>query len=253
MFGTLPIPVIFAHRGASAHAPENTLSSFKLARDQGAKAIELDVQLTADRIVVVFHDSTLNRTTNGIGKISDYSLADLQNLNAGQAYGPAFTNERIPTLSEVFNEFSDIPLINIELKNLSSPLDDLPELVSHLIHDHQISDRVLISSFNRSALRKFYQLMPEIPLGRLVHSPLTLKYFELISSQLNIFRSVHVSSSALNTRRIEFLHSLDKLVFTYTLNHPSDMLDAINLGVDGFFTDDPGLAIRTLEQNRLDN
>ncbi len=87
MIESLPRPVIFAHRGASAHAPENTLSAFKLARDLGANAIELDVQLTADQAIVVFHDTTVNRTTNATGNISDYTLSALKSLNAGHAYG----------------------------------------------------------------------------------------------------------------------------------------------------------------------
>ena len=249
MIGSLPSPVIFAHRGASAHAPENTLSAFNLARKMGANAIELDVQLTSDQAIVVFHDTTVNRITNSTGRINDLSLSALKNLNAGHAYGSAFENEKIPTLANVFTELTDFPFFNIELKNLSSPSDDLPDLVANLIKIHQKEDRVLISSFNPTALRKFHKISPDIPLGRLVHHPLILEYFHLFPSQLKIYRSIHLSFLALNARWINFFHSIGKLVFTYTLNHPSDMIEALNLGVDGFFTDDPGLAKRTINQN----
>ena len=248
MIGSLPRPVIFAHRGASAHAPENTLSAFNLARDLGANAIELDVQLTSDQAVVVFHDTTVDRTTNATGKISDYSLTALMNLNAGHAYGSAFNNERIPSLADVFTELHDFPLINIELKNLSSPTNNLPVLVADLIQKHQMEDQVLISSFNPIALRKVHKINPDIPLGRIVHIPLALEYFHLFSFQLKTFRSFHIPFSLLNIRWIKFFHSMGKLVFTYTLNHPSDMIEALSLGVDGFFTDDPGLAKRTIIQ-----
>jgi len=249
MIESLPSPVIFSHRGASAHAPENTLSAFILARELGSNAIELDVQLTADQEVVVIHDSTVNRTTNASGKISDYSLSAIKALNAGYAYGTAYKNEKIPTLADVFTELSDFPLINIELKNLSSPTDNLPALVADLIQKYKMKDQVLISSFNLIALRKFNKINPDIPLGRLLHRPFALEYFHWLSSRLKIFRSIHIPSKALSSRRIKFFHSLDKLVFTYTLNHPSDMIEALRLGVDGFFTDDPGLASRTIKQN----
>ena len=246
MIGTMPGPVIFAHRGASAHAPENTLSSFRLAKEQGAEAIELDVQITADMEIVVFHDLTLNRVTNTSGKISDYTLADLKKMDAGYAYGPAFQTERIPTLEEVFKEFSDFPLINVELKNFSPHTEKLPVLVADIIHSYQMETRVLISSFNPKALRNFNKLSSEILLGRLVHFPLTLRYFQLNPSQLDIYNSVHISYSVLNPHFIKYFHSKGKLVYTYTLNHPGDMIEALELGVDGFFTDDPGLAKRTI-------
>lgn len=249
MIEFLPRPVIFAHRGASALAPENTLSSFKLARDLGANAIELDVQLTADQAVVVFHDTTVNRTTNATGNISDYTLSALKSLIAGHSYGSAYENERIQTLSGVFTELTGFPLLNIELKNLSSPNDNLPALVEDLIKKHQMEGQILISSFNLIALRKFNKINPDIPLGRSVHYPLMLEYYRLLSSRLNMFRTVHIPSASLNTSRIKFFHSLGKLVFTYTLNRPSDMIDALSLGVDGFFTDDPDLAKRTIIQN----
>ncbi len=249
MIGSLPSPVIFAHRGASAHAPENTLSAFVLARDLGANAIELDVQLTADQAVVVFHDMTVNRTTNGTGKISDFSLSTIKKLNAGHAYGSAYENERIPSLADVFTKLTDFPLINIELKNLSSPTDNLPALVADLIKKHRMEDRVLISSFNPIALRKFHKIIPDIPLGRFFHKPPLLEYFHLFPFQLKMFKSIHISFSELSIRWVKLFHSMDKLVFTYTLNNPGDMIEALNLGVDGFFTNAPGLAKRTIIQN----
>ena len=253
MIGSLPRPVIFAHRGASALAPENTLAAFKLARDQGANAIELDVQLTADKSIIVFHDTTVDRTTNSTGKIRHLSVSDLQNLKAGYVYGPAFENVRIPTLDEVFTEFSDFPLINIELKNSDSPTDNLPILVAERIQNHRMEDHVLVSSFNPIALRRFHKLLPDIPLGRLMHFPRTVEYFRLFPSQLKIYRTVHTSFAALNSSRINYFHSLGKLVFTYTLNHPSDMIKALNLGVDGFFTDDPGLANKITSKIKFDD
>ena len=125
MFNSLQTPVLFAHRGASAHAPENTLPAFKLAISQGAPAIELDIQLTSDGIPVVFHDITLARTTNGTGKIRDESLEDLKSFDAGIAFGPAFLDTKIPAFDEIFTELDSSTFLNIELKNLATPLDAL--------------------------------------------------------------------------------------------------------------------------------
>ena len=103
MLSILTSPVIFAHRGASSHAPENTLAAFQLAIDQGAKAIELDVQLTQDQEVVVFHDIHLNRTTDGSGRVKDLRLSAIKSFNAGTAFYPAYQSEKIPTLTELFD------------------------------------------------------------------------------------------------------------------------------------------------------
>jgi glycerophosphoryl diester phosphodiesterase len=120
-------PVIFAHRGASAWAPENTLAAFRLAVEHGAPAIELDVKLTSDRKVVVLHDQTVDRTTNGHGDLRQFSLADLRELDAGGPFSAEYQGERIPTLVEVFEAVGKQVYINIELTNYASTRDKLPE------------------------------------------------------------------------------------------------------------------------------
>src|SRR3972149_8380299 len=102
MFERFPDPILFAHRGASAHAPENTLPAFELALDQGADGVELDAKLSADGQVVVIHDRTVDRTTDGHGRVSDLSLAVLRSLDAGGSYSDQYRGVKIPTLEEVF-------------------------------------------------------------------------------------------------------------------------------------------------------
>src|SRR5512139_1857475 len=121
---SLSQPIIFAHRGASAHAPENTLAAFELALAQQADAIELDVKLSADGRVIVIHDSTVDRTTDGHGKVKDMSLADLKALDAGSFFSSEFAGEKIPTLDEVFEAVGRRTFINIELKNHRTRGDD---------------------------------------------------------------------------------------------------------------------------------
>jgi glycerophosphoryl diester phosphodiesterase len=253
MFSSLPEPVIFAHRGASSHAPENTLAAFQLAIEQGATAIELDVQLTADQEVVVFHDLTLDRTTNGHGKLKEHNLSDLKRLNASLGFEPAYQNERIPTLADVFDKLPRDIFINIELKNLNSPFDPLPEITAGLISGFHSEERVLISSFNPAALRKFQRSLPGIPCGRLLYSTGMIRLYELLPFLSAKFQSIHLPYSILSRSTIRTFQERGLKVFAYTLNHPQDIINAVSLGIDGFFTDDPAFANRLLEQNNLSN
>jgi len=246
MLDFLPRPVIIAHRGSSMHAPENTLSAFQLALDQGADAFEFDVRLSSDKSVIVIHDSTLDRTTDGSGWVKDHSLDILKTLNAGHAYGPAFPDEKIPTLDEIFAKFGASMFYNIELKNSLTPFDDLPALVAPIIENSGLLDRVLISSFNPLALHKIEKLLPDVKKGLLLRSSLAVELFSYVSLYPFTHQTVHLSFSSLNARRIKLIKSKGKLVFSYTLNHPRDIHTALDLGIDGFFTDDPALARRTL-------
>ena len=115
MFESSPRPFIFAHRGASSHAPENTLAAFELAIQQNADGIELDVKLTADGHVVAIHDATVDRTTGARGRVKDLPLTDLRSLDAGSFFAPNFKAEKIPTLEDVFEAVGRRTLINVEL------------------------------------------------------------------------------------------------------------------------------------------
>src|SRR5512145_3196062 len=123
MLASLPKPLIFAHRGASAHAPENTLAAFELAIAQNADALELDVKLSADGHAVVIHDTTVDRTTGSEGRVKDLSLAELRSLDAGTFFSEKYSGERIPTMEEVFESVGKRILINVELTNSNSPRD----------------------------------------------------------------------------------------------------------------------------------
>lgn len=135
-------PIIFAHRGASAYAPENTLAAFELAIKQGAPAIELDATLTKDQMVVVFHDSSTERVCGYKGKINQMTLAEIKKLDAGSYFDPSFKGERIPTLEEVFDLVGDQLLINIELKNYLTPFDSLPQRVASIIKKQKLQTNV---------------------------------------------------------------------------------------------------------------
>jgi len=253
MFLSLTSPVIFAHRGASSHAPENTLAAFRLAIDHGAKAIELDVQLSKDREVVVFHDTNLDRTTDGTGRIKDYTLSELSDLNAGISFYPAYQNEKIPTLAQVLDFLPLDILINIELKNAQTPCDSLPSKTAALIRDFKAENRVLISSFSSFSIAKFSKELPAVPCGRLLYSQLATNFFGSFPGLLANIQSVHISLKSLRPQVIDSYKNAGKAVFSYTLNHTQDILKAMSMGIDGFFTDDPGFARRLLIQEGLLN
>ncbi len=132
MLADLRHPTVFAHRGASVYAPENTLPAFQLAVEQGADAIELDAKLCADGHVVVFHDPTVDRTTDGSGRVDELSLADLKRLDADCSPDRNYPGTQVPTLEEVFAAFGRKIFINVELRNYEWPDDALPEAVAAL-------------------------------------------------------------------------------------------------------------------------
>src|SRR5512138_572189 len=172
MLTSLSQPVIFAHRGASAHAPENTLSAFELALAQQADAIELDAKLTADGQVVVIHDPTVDRTTGGHGRVKDLSLAQLRSLEAGSFFSEKYRGEKIPTLEEVFEAVGKRMFINVELTNYNSPRDQLVEMVCMQVKKFSLQKRVLFSSFFSSNLSEAHAYLPGVPRGLLALSGL---------------------------------------------------------------------------------
>lgn len=244
----LPSPTIFAHRGASAYAPENTLAAFELAVRQGADAIELDAKLTADGHVVVIHDPTLERTTNGYGRVGQKTLAELRQLEAGSFFDPAFQGEKIPTLDEVFERVGQEIIINIEITNYTAPLDDLPQKIAAIVQRHRLQERVIFSSFNWLSLWRIHSLVPEAPLGLLALPggwgwPARAPLGRLVN-----YHSLHPYLEDVTPTLVQSAHRRGAKVYVYTVNRQEDMRRLLSLGVDGFFTDDPLLARKTLQE-----
>jgi len=163
-------PLNFGHRGASAWAPENTLSAFQEARELGAHGVELDVMLSADGEVVVRHEPELERTTDGHGRVQDKTLAELKSLDAGSWFGPRFAGERIPMLREVCAWAAQDMLLNIELKSVAIHRTLLEDKVVALVREFGLEERVVLSSFNPFSLRRVRQIAPELHTG-LLYAP----------------------------------------------------------------------------------
>jgi glycerophosphoryl diester phosphodiesterase len=246
LFTHLPKPTIFAHRGASAYAPENTLAAFELAVLQGADAIELDAKLTADGEVVVIHDQTVNRTTGAKGRVAELTLAELRQLDAGSHFDIAFHGEPIPTLDEVFEAVGRKLYINVELTNYASVTDLLAEKAADLVRKHHLENRVLFSSFNPLALWRAKRRLPRVPGGLLTEQGRKGALARSPLGYLLGYAALHPHLSDLTPGLVERMHQRGCRVHVWTVNRSDDMQRLFSWGVDGIFTDDPVLARQVL-------
>ena len=243
MWSSLPTPAIFAHRGASGHAPENTLAAFRLALELGSEAIELDAKLSADGEVVVIHDQSIDRTSNRSGLVKDLTLAQLRQLDVGSWFDARFVGEQIPTLAEVFELAGSKIVINVELTNYSTRNDRLPEKVAALVIEHQLQDSVFFSSFNPFTLKRLRRALPGAPIGLLglpglpgawIHTPLA----GLFSPQ-----AIQPHFADVSVPRLVRVHRQRTRMQVYTVNEAADMRRLFALGI-GIFTDQPQLAMQ---------
>lgn len=248
MFKNFQNAVIFAHRGACAHAPENTLASFELAVEHQANAVELDAKLSKDGQVMVIHDQTVDRTTDGHGTVNQMTCADLKALDAGSKFNSRYTGEKVPTLDEVFEHVGQKLLVNVELTNYSSRNDDLVEKVVQVVKRQNMQKRVLFSSFLPKNLKIARQLLPETPVAILCLPGLggvVTRSFLLRSTSPDI---IHPYLSDVNQGFVNREHKFGRRVHVWTVNSDEDLARMLSLGVDGIFTDDPQKA-RTLMTN----
>lgn len=239
MFKSLRTPVIIGHRGASLHAPENTLAAFKLAIDQAAVAIEFDVKLTSDRQVVVIHDPGVARTTDGQGLVSKLSLEEIKDLDAGTWFSSDFKGERIPTLEEVFDVVGRKVLMNIELTNYTTPSDSLVEKVIDLIKRKGLEDRIYFSSFLATNLIKARKLLPGCGIGYLAYAGPARMLQMIFQSPPRSIDSVNPYRGSVSQRMVDHEHGLGRRILVYTVNDADEMRKLFKIGVDGIFTDDP--------------
>ncbi len=250
MYANLPRPAIFAHRGSSAHAPENTLAAFNLAIQQGADAIELDAKLTADGQVVVIHDPTVNRTTGSEGVVRQMTLADLKKLDAGSYFDFSFRGETIPTLDEVFESVGHRIFINVEITNYTSPLDNLPGCIARIVKRHKLEKQILFSSFNPIALIRVKRLLPQTPVGLLALSGKSGAWSRSWIGRLIGYQALHPETSDVTEALIKKVHQWNCRIHVYTVNSEQQMRQLFSWGVDGIFSDDPVLAKQILEEDR---
>lgn len=237
--------LVWAHRGASAYAPENTVAAFALAVEQGAHGIELDVQLSSDGHLVVIHDEKLNRTTDGSGWVSQHSLAQLKRLNAAKRWRK-FRGERIPLLAEVFDSVADSGCtINVELKNTEVAYPGLEEKVLALIDEFGVADRVWLSTFNHESLHSMRRNGVSMPMGLLSNDLMfePWKYAAALGTQ-----AFHPAGWAVRERRVvDECHDLGLGVHVWTVDDEDELRRMAEWGVDAVFTNRPDVALRVLD------
>jgi glycerophosphoryl diester phosphodiesterase len=242
------LPRVIGHRGASGHAPENTLSSIRMAADMDAKFIEIDVTLTSDDIPVIFHDSELSRCTNGNGPVLLKTLADLKKLDAGSWFSDEFKDERIPTLKEAISTIHDSGLgLNLEIKPCMGwqvPTADsvAKELGQYLPENLPL----LISSFNIEALQVAGRALPDIPLGYLtVAIP---PDWERRLTEAGC-ASLHCHMDFVTPDIVKKVRAAGFRFLVYTVNDVKTAQTFIDWGVNAVITDFPD---RMLKQLKLD-
>lgn len=249
MIEQFPSPIIFAHRGDLAHAPENTLPSFQQALQKGADGVELDAKLTVDGHVIVIHDPTLDRTTDGKGRVAASTLEVIRKLDAGTWFNEKFAGTKVPLLEEVFETVGRDKMINIELTNYASPRDGLVLKVSELIKRHNNQSQILFSSFFPSNLKIAAQTLPAVPRGLLAMPGLVGLWARSFGFMFGDYQALHPHISNASREQVQRAHRLKRRVHVWTANTPEEIVRLKEWGVDGIFTDDPQTAVRALERS----
>lgn len=233
--------VVWAHRGSSFTAPENTLEAFELAAKQNADGIELDIHLTADHQLAVFHDETLERTTNGTGKVEHFTLPQLKHLNAA-VLRPQYTGAKIPSLPEVLDFVKGTSLrLNIEIKEERDPNPELVKLLLNQIQEFGLVERTMYCSFNHYSLLGLRKVMPGACIGLLYHGGFVSPWAYAKSIGADCLHPFF--RFGLMDEQVQNAHREGLKVNVWTVDDPEDMLKVYRQGADGIISNKPDLAL----------
>lgn len=234
-------PMIVGHRGAQGLAPENTLAAFRAAAALNLDGVEFDVQRTRDGHLVVFHDDSVDRTTDGAGLIYEMTLNEVQALDAGSKFDPRFAGERVPTLREVFGFLKSTEmLLFVELKD-PWRFEGIEAQVIELIREYDLSDRVQVRSFYHPSLHTHYRLAPDIPLSELWEN-------HLPGDNEITFNTIDAYYLLVTPGEIARLHARGVTVTAWTVNNLDDARHLIAAGIDALCTNYPDRLLALVEQ-----
>ena len=233
------LPQIFAHRGAKAVAPENTIPAFARALEMGVAGIELDIHCSKDGKLVVIHDEALDRTTTSTGNVADFTAAELAQVDAGSRFSPAFAGVGIPTLDEVFDLVGNRCLVNVEVKTYDPLGGDQVEGLLALIKDRKLYDQVIVSSFNPVALIKTRFLDPKVRLGLLYYLPMPAWLRHAWFTAIMQPEALHPSANLIDAAEMAWARSHHCQVNTWTVNDTTEAKRLAALGVDVIMSDVP--------------
>jgi glycerophosphoryl diester phosphodiesterase len=232
-------PLVIAHRGASDVAPENTLAAFQAAIDASADGIELDVTRCATGEIVVIHDDTLDRTTNGAGRVDGLPFFGLRELDAGAWFGAQFAGQRIPTLGEVLDLAGRRVRVNIEIKGRNVRGDGLEEEVAEQVRARGLQGSVILSSFNPAALVRAKRAASDLQRALLYAPDLPVYLAHAWALPLVRPEALHPKYTMVDSRYVHWAHGHGYRVNVWTVDDPDHMARMIELGVDGIITNHP--------------
>lgn len=251
----LKLPKVIGHRGAAAYAPENTIEGIHTAADMGVEWVELDVKLTKDDIPILFHDDTLERTTNGSGVIAEMTYEDIKQLEAGSWYGDSFAGIKIPTLEEALDALIERNLgLNLEIKPCPGREKETAEaaldLLSTIWDDH---DRLLISSFQHVSLEAAKDVAQDWSRGLLLApendeetgAEVINPNWADLADYLNV-KTINLSRKIATRDVIEECIDAELHPLVFTVNDPMEARQFQSWGVDAMFSDEPDVIMENL-------
>ncbi len=240
---TKPLYGLIGHRGVAGHAPENTIASLKAAHDMGLNWVEIDVRQDKNGELVIFHDPTLNRTTNGDGPITLHGVNELKNLDAGSWFSSKFEGEKIPTLIEALNSLIKLKLnANLEVKCPPTPpkaqMKRFATDLSNTLKAHWPPHLMLplVSSFNIPFLRIYKEIAPDSPVGVLADK-LSDDILKLVRETSNC--TLNCGARYLTPKKVEEISNSGIPLLIYTINDKKIGQDFLNAGAFGIFSDKP--------------
>lgn len=237
-----------AHRGYSAKFPENTLIAFREAIKAKCHGIELDLQLTKDGHVVVFHDEELGRTVAGKGFVKDYTLSQLREFNAGYLFQDLYGIQRIPTLEEYFDLVENTSIFSLlELKNNVVTYEGLEQKVIDMIKTYDLTHRVIISSFNPLSIKKCQVLAPEIKTALLKDTFFVPSYIKATALNSDFLSLRHYYLTPI---WLPLFNILKIPIMAWTVNKPGRLKKLVRYKIHGIITDDPKAFHEILEHDK---
>lgn len=239
-----------AHRGFSSKYPENTMIAFEKAVEENCDGIETDLNMTKDGIIVICHDETLNRTTNGSGYIKDYTYKELSKLDAGTKFSDKFKDQRIITIDELLDYVKDKNiLLNLELKNDLIHYENLEEKTIEKIYEYRLQDNVILSSFNHYSMLKVKELDDNIKTGLLYCGTIYNAYEYAQKLKADALHPYY--PAVMNKKIVDEIKENSIAINTYTVNEEIVMERLIKLGVDGIITNYPDKLNEILKRDFL--
>lgn len=235
------ISSVIGHRGAAARAPENTLAGLRMAKALGADWVEFDVMLSSDGVPILIHDETLQRTTTGRGRVARHTAAEIARLDAGAWFGPAFTGERVPTLTEAVSLLLELGLnANVEIKPSTGEAESTGEVVAGALRQLWPKDgpRLLLSSFESRSLQAARRAAEEIPRGYLA---VRLPSDWADKMQALACATLHLDHRRLSLARLGELAAAAVPVLLYTVNEERRARELLAAGATAVITDAPDL------------